>query len=102
MTFADAIDRANTAVFRHLSDHTAVLDNVQVTGIFDNGSRQALDGLTGGVVVQDPTFTMPTAGCARARRGSTLRIDQVPYLVQEIEPDGTGVTVLRLSKRVHA
>jgi len=78
----------------------AVLDNVAVTGIFDNGAREALAGM---VTVQDPTFTMPSADCARARRGSPLRvIDQGQYLVQEIEPDGTGVTVLRLSKRVAA
>lgn len=78
--------------------HRAVLDNVEVTGIFDNGSRNALDAL-GGIAVRDPSFTLPSAQCSRVRVDSHLRVvGEGSYSVAAIEPDGAGVTVLHLRR----
>lgn len=78
--------------------HQAVLDSVEVAGIFDNGPRDAMSGLGGGVAVADPTFALPSAACTRVRAGtSRLRVVGVgTYTVEAIEPDGTGMTLLRL------
>lgn len=96
MSFAAAIERVNGAVIRHLSTHQAVLDNVEVSGIFDNGYREAL----GAIGVQSPFFTLPSTSCIRAVAGtSRLRVVGVgAYTVEAIEPDGTGVTTLRLRR----
>ncbi len=96
MSFAAAIERLNGAVIRHLSTHQAVLDNVEVSGIFDNGYREALDAIG----VQGPSFALPSACCIRTRAEvSQIRvIDEGSFIVSAIEPDGTGVTVLRLRK----
>ena len=78
--------------------HRAVLDNVEVAGIFDSGSRNALDAL-GGIAVRDPSFTLATARCSRARVDSHLRVvGEGSYSVAAIEPDGAGVTVLHLRR----
>jgi hypothetical protein len=99
VTFAAATARANAAVFRHLVTHDAVLDSVAVSGIFDNGYSQVLAGVGGGIGVQNPSFTLPSADCTSTTQGSSLIVsDQGPYTVQDIEPDGTGITVLRLSE----
>lgn len=93
MTFAAAAARATASTMRILGDTQAVLDNVRVAGIFDNGYASAADGMAS----RDPTFMLPTARAARVRQGSTLRIvDGSTYRVTNMEPDGTGVTTLQL------
>lgn len=99
MTFATLADRVNGAVSRHLLTDVGVLDNVAVTGAFSNSYTNALDGMA----AQVPTFMLPSSACLRVVQGtSTLRIpDQGSaglYTVQAIEPDGTGLTLLRLQK----
>lgn len=96
MTFADALARADTAIFRHVSTHQAVLNGSRaITGIFDNAHREAL----GAIGVQAPAFTGPSAQLATATQGSALRIDGVGrFTVLDIQPDGTGVTTLLLTK----
>lgn len=78
--------------------HQAVLDHVAVVGIFDNGHRDALAALAGGIAVQAPSFALPSSDCTRTRAGvSQIRIvGEGTYIVTAIEPDGTGMTVLRL------
>lgn len=97
MSFAAFIDRANAAVFRRLADSPAVLDHVEVAGIFDNGMA---DSLT--MAAQAPTFLLPSAACTRTAHGSKLRIPDLGndgvFTVQAIEPDGTGLTLLKLQK----
>jgi hypothetical protein len=88
-------------VFFNVAEHAsqAVLNNVAVTGIFDNEYSNALDGMS----AQGPTFTLPSASCARVVQGtSQLRLPDLGnaglYTVQAIEPDGTGMTRLVLQK----
>ena len=74
-----------------------MLDHVEVTGIFDNNPADSL-----GMTAQEPTYMLPSASCLRVRQGSQLRIPDLGndglYTVQAIEPDGTGMTLLRLQK----
>ena len=99
MSFATLADRVNSAVSRHLLTDVGVLDHVAVTGAFSTGYTNALDGMS----AQVPTFTLPSASCTRVVQGtSQLRIpdqgNEGLYTVQGIEPDGTGMTLLRLQK----
>ncbi len=89
--------------------HKALLDGAEVLGIFNGGYSTAL----GGIATGEPTFTLPTASAPTVAQGSELRIDVdgsaaaagIPlsvngaatvYRVRNFEPDGTGVTILRL------
>jgi len=72
---------------------TATLDGVSVTGIFDNGSAAGLDNLMLG---SNPTFMLDSASASSASRGKTLVLNAVNYIVREVKPDGTGITVLEL------
>lgn len=88
--------------FFDVNEHatSAALDNVEVAGIFDNGYIGALGGVVG---TADPTYTLPTASTRRTQQGSTLRIIDGPhagnrYTVTSVEPDGSGVTTLRLQR----
>lgn len=77
--------------------HQAVLDNVEVSGIFDNTPTTA-DTMT----AQVPTYLMASSACARVVYGSRLRIPALGnaghFTVEAIEPDGTGMTLLRLQQ----
>ena len=97
MSFADLVDRVNSAVHAHLLTDAGVLDNVAVTGAFDNGHTNA-DTMT----AQVPTYLMASSACTRVAYGSRLRIPDLGsaghFTVEAIEPDGTGMTLLRLQK----
>ena len=89
------------SVFFDVTEHAtrAVLDNVEVAGIFDHGYGVEL-GVMG---VREPAFTLPTAQCTRVHNGSALRLVDglhagARYVVTTPEPDGTGITVLRLQQ----
>lgn len=87
------------SVFFNEAEHAtlAVLDHVQVAGIFNNGPADAL-----AMTAQVPTYLLPSAACTRTAYGSRLRIPDLGndglYTVQALEPDGTGMTLLRLQK----
>lgn len=97
MTFATLAARVDSAVSRRLLTDVGVLDHVAVTGAFSNGLSDSLS-----MTAQEPTYLLPSASCLRVRQGSQLRIPDLGndglYTVQAIEPDGTGMTLLRLQK----
>lgn len=100
MTFAAAIARANVAVFRHLADVRASLDNVAVSGVYDNPYATALNGMA----TRQPRFQLLDQYAVRTVQGSTLRIIDgaqagTRYRVSGVEPDGTGVTTLLLERQ---
>ncbi|MBA4341153.1 MAG: hypothetical protein C0423_03250 [Methylibium sp.] len=91
----------------------ALLDWVEVVGIFNNKPSQAFDLMSTSM----PTFTLPTARCADVRVGSELQVgatiaaypmsgggvlsaaagQSTRYRVcAPPEPSGTGLTTLRL------
>ena len=70
---------------------TATLNGSSVTGIFDNGTTSAFNGL---VLGTNPTFMLATS--AGHARGQSLVVSGVTYTVVAVEPDGTGMTILQL------
>jgi hypothetical protein len=65
-----------------------------VNGIFDARYFEAL-----GIDGTQPAFTCVASDVPDAARGDALVIDSVDYKVSGVEPDGTGLTVLRLEKQ---
>ena len=80
-------------IYGYLKDFgvSATLNGAAVTGLFDNGSARAFNGL---VLGTNPTFTL--ASSAGHARGQSLVISGVTYTVAAVEPDGTGMTTLQL------
>lgn len=74
---------------------SGTLAGLSVTGIFD---AQYFDGL-GEVEGRQPTFVLPTASASSAAHGQTLVIGAKTYKVRGVEPDGTGITLLRLEEQ---
>jgi hypothetical protein len=91
----------NFPVFFNIGEFAdaATLDGAAVVGIFDGDYVDLLNGTAEG---SGPAFTLQTddAVCAH---GSDLIITTGrgtgSYKVRIIEPDGTGVTVLRLERQ---
>lgn len=76
--------------------HDATLDGEPVRGIFDNG-YQAFE-VGPGVFATGPVFLLPTSEVPANATGLSLVIGADTWAVVEFEPDGTGVTLLRLRK----
>lgn len=74
----------------------ATLNGAAVTGIFDN---QYFEPLGGDVQGAQPVFLLPSASASSAAHGQSLVIGATTYRVRGVEPDGTGVTLLRLEKQ---
>jgi hypothetical protein len=62
-----------------------------VRGIFENGFVDAF-----GVSETEKAFTAATAGVSALTYGQTVTIAGTAYTVAELQPDGTGVTRVRL------
>lgn len=73
---------------------SATLAGVAVTGIFDAAYYEPLGEVQG----RQPMFMLPTASAPSAVHGQSLVIGATTYTVRGVEPDGTGVTVLRLEE----
>lgn len=71
----------------------ATLNGVPVRGIFDDAYGEAFGGMVSG---SGPMFRL--ASSSNAARGQSLIIGAVTYAVTGVEPDGTGLTTLRLDK----
>lgn len=72
----------------------ATLDGLPVVGIFDRAYREPFDG----VASTSPRFVLPTASCIAISQESRLVVAGEVFGVRNIEPDGTGVTELRLER----
>jgi hypothetical protein len=72
----------------------ATLNSVTaITGIFDNAFR-----LVNGVESYGPQILCASTDVSTAVQGSTVEIGGTTYFVSGIQPDGTGMTLLILSK----
>ena len=65
-----------------------------LVGIFDAAYFEA-----SGIQGNQPVFICPTASVPAARHGDILVRSGVTYKVVGVEPDGTGITLLRLEKQ---
>jgi hypothetical protein len=86
------------AAFFDTSDFAvaATLNGASVVGIFDNAYFEPLGGDVQGA---QPVFTLPTSLASSAAHGQALVIGSTTYKVRGVEPDGTGITMLRLEKQ---
>lgn len=71
----------------------ATLNGASVTGIFDDAYGEAFGGM---VMGSGPMFRCQSSAGHAA--GQALVIGATTYTVTGVEPDGTGLTVLRLDK----
>lgn len=65
-----------------------------IKGILDASYDEAMGRLQS----SRPLFTCATADVSAAAHGQTLTIGSTAYTIRGVEPDGTGITVLRLEK----
>lgn len=71
---------------------TATVGGASVRGMFDAAYQEAF-GLVGG---SRPVFKAATADVSSASRGTAVVISGTSYTVGEVQPDGTGMTLLVL------
>ena len=71
---------------------------VQIPVIFDSEYSVTLETGEPGVGVPSPQALCKTADVGNASRGDTLVVNGTSYYVQEVRPDGTGITTLILSR----
>lgn len=67
------------------------VNGVPARGIFDDAFGVAFGGMIDG---SGPMLRLPTS--VAAARGQPVVIDSRSYVITGVEPDGTGITTLRL------
>lgn len=72
--------------------------SAQIPVIFDNEYSVTLGVGEPGMGVPSPQALCKTADVANASRGDTFVVGGTTYYVQEVQPDGTGITTLILSR----
>jgi hypothetical protein len=92
-TFNNVEARINAAAMRHLCNATAVIGGAAgVDVIFDAAYGTELDiaGVT-------PAIKVPTTACALVDEGvTTVVVNATNYIATRHQPDGVGISVLRL------
>lgn len=91
--FAALETRVSAAVLTHLANATADLNGEAVDGMFEAVYSEAF-GMVAGVA---SVFRL--ASSVAVADGDTLVVKAIPYTVVGIEPDGHGITLLRLEKQ---
>lgn len=88
----------NFALFFKTADFAsaATLAGAPVNGIFDAAYLEPLGNIVEGV---GPAFTCAAADVPAVAQGQTLVVNATTYKVRGVEPDGTGVVLLRLEKQ---
>ena len=87
MTFVDPAFFSNFAI-------DLTVNGVAVRGIFDNAFGSAFGGMIDG---SGPMVRLPSS--VLAARGNPVVIASTQYVITSVEPDGTGLTVLRLEQQ---
>lgn len=75
----------------------ASYNGASIPVIFDD-SYKLVNALTGGIESSGPQATCKDTDISGAAHGDSIIIRDTTYYVTGIEPDGTGSTVLTLSK----
>ncbi len=77
---------------------SALLKGVTVINIhFFNGYKNAL-GEEWGIASSEPYALARSSDVVGVQQGDTLELDGTLYKIANVEPDETGVTILRLSR----
>ena len=69
-----------------------------VKGIFDKDSQEIIGMSDVGLIEDVPTFHCVSTDVSSTVFDDTLLVNSVTYKIKKIEPDGTGMTKLTLSK----
>lgn len=72
----------------------ATIGAATVRGIFDAAYSEGF-GMVGG---SQPVFRCATAEVSSVVEGTDITINSVAYTARAVEPDGTGITLIRLEK----
>ena len=75
----------------------ATIGGVEVRAIFDNGYSLGSAGVLG-MATTGPMLTLPTASVPANPVGVAALVAGVSYVVAAHEPDGTGMSMLRLER----
>ena len=98
MTFKDDINNDIDFFLNNEEFAVDVLYNsVTIQGIFDDAFVSgAEDGV--GVITTDPQILMKTSDLSSIAQGDIMNVNSVDYKVAEWHPDGTGMTLVLLSR----
>ena len=89
-----AIETATaTSAVAALADATAVIGGTSYSVVFDSGYDESF-----GVAGRSLSILGTAADLAAATQGGSLTVNGTSYTVTAIEPDGTGMTRLRLQE----
>jgi hypothetical protein len=76
---------------------TAQLDGLEVVGIFDNAYDTTGIGVAD-IAGTNPLFTLPTSAVPARPVGKVLVVAGTSWRIVDHQPDGTGVSQLRLER----
>lgn len=98
MTLKDQI-AADRAVFTNRDEFgvDVTINGTPARGLFDN-EYVDLNALTGGVEATGPALTVRDEDAEAAAHGTSVVIAGTTYKIRGKQPDGTGFTLLKLSK----
>jgi hypothetical protein len=96
MSFLTAQNRVNASVLRHLANARVLIAGVVVDGIFKNPSLDVALGM--GAADTRPSVTVASSAVPEHPVDSVIDIDGAPYIISAHDPDGTGLTVLRVER----
>ena len=91
--FADIESATATHAVAVFANATAVISGVSRSVLFDNGYAELL-----GVAGTGPSILGVGSELSAATQGGSLTVNGTSYTVTSIEPDGTGLTRLRLQE----
>ncbi|WP_035552126.1 hypothetical protein [Burkholderia sp. 9120] len=98
MSFRDLVVELDDAIVRDLADDGITVDGEQVRGMFaapwvgpDLGRQRTQ--------LEHPQVSVRDAEAVRVAEGSVVTVGRDSYVVFELQPDGTGWTVLLLRPR---
>lgn len=90
--FAAMEARINAVALAALANATATISGVEFDVIFRNSYGEVLGFIGGG----SPQIACASADVSGVAKGWAVSVDGISYIIAEIDPDGTGITVLKL------
>jgi len=76
-----------------------VFNRKNFKGIFDNAFNELTPGGNVSFSIQEAQLHCRTSDIVTVEIGSTVKVDGSNFIVQDKQPDGTGMTVLMLERQ---
>lgn len=93
--FASLESRLNASVFARLSNVVALVNGIQVAGVFSNGYAAGSVGAFG-MATSGPMIELPTVSVPANPEGLQVIAHGQQYTIAEHQPDGSGISRLML------